>query len=130
MWEYRVRAVNNSGGGPWARAIVGVPARAPSAPDLTATALSSTEILLQWNIPLNNGSDIDGFEIQQWAPTGDNGGIWGTGNLLAADNNGDDNLSDEPGRTSYNVTGLSGGDTYYFRIRTLDTTGNMVPRMA
>ena len=49
-----------------------VPARAPSPPVLTATALNDTEILLEWNKPFDNGTDIDGYVVQRF----DNEGSW------------------------------------------------------
>ena len=53
-------------------------ARDPDAPALTASVLSATEVLLQWNIPASNGTPITGFDpSSQWDPEGGgNGGDW------------------------------------------------------
>ena len=76
VWEYRVRAVNGNGPGAWTEpddatgddtgGRVAVPARAPAAPELTATQIGPTEIRLEWTIPQSNGTMIDGFDIRQW----------------------------------------------------------------
>ena len=59
MYEYRVRAVNGNGEGPWsdtASVSLDVPARAPDAPVLTATVTGPKDILLEWTVPNSNGS--------------------------------------------------------------------------
>ena len=69
-YEYRVRAVNGNGDSGWSDAVasIDIDTRGPEAPVLTATAVGSTEIVLQWNVPETNGTVIDGYEIQQWNP--------------------------------------------------------------
>ena len=80
-WAYRVRAVNGQGEGDWSETDVEtVNARAPNAPELNATAQSSTEILLEWNEPTKNGSTITSYSIQQW--NNDSPGAWVTADLL------------------------------------------------
>ena len=70
VWVYRVRAVNSNGEGEWSAVyLADVPARAPSAPVLTATALSDEEVLLEWNVPSGNGTTIDGYDIRMWDST-------------------------------------------------------------
>ena len=122
MYEYRVRAVNGNGAGEWSSvsSLVNVPARAPDAPMLSATAVGTDEILLEWTIPQNNGTEITGFSIQQWDPDPDNdpvttAGAWGSDNLL--DNAASDHQNAE--LTLYTVAGLTGGTKYYFRIQAL-----------
>ena len=125
MYEYRVRAVNGHGAGAWSGDPSGtptraeVPARAPAAPMLTATALGMDEILLEWTIPQDNGTEIGGFSIQQWNPDGDGGvGAWDTTtNLL--DNL--DNDDEKPGLTLHTVMGLMAGIKHYYRIQALPT---------
>ncbi len=115
---YRVRAVNSSGAGGWsdASANVNVAARPPSKPELTATALGMDEIMLRWNIPEDNGTDITGFEIVQWNPDAADPAVWGTTNLLT------DGLESDATLTVFAVTGLEGGTKYYFRIRATAST--------
>ena len=68
-YVYRVRGVNAVGGGQWAVAkCSGRNDRAPDAPELTATVISTSEILLSWTKPNGNGTDIDGYEVRQWNP--------------------------------------------------------------
>ena len=59
-WRWRIFNPNG-----WYRRTRG----APDAPTLTATAVSASEILLEWNVPADNGTPILGFVIQQWDPT-------------------------------------------------------------
>ena len=95
-------------------------ARPADAPALTASVLSATEVLLQWNIPAGNGTTITGFDIRQWVPAvGDGDGDWGNDNLLEAVNSADSDAASD--RTHYTVDGLVGGTTYYFRIQALPT---------
>ena len=78
VWEYRVRAVNSIGAGEYTDpdsalddATVGRVAilpRPPSAPALTATAVNSTQIRLEWTEPQDNGTDIDGYAIERVGP--------------------------------------------------------------
>ena len=113
MWEYQVQAVNSSGGGAWARASVPVPARAPSPPVLTATALSDTEILLEWSKPIANGSNIDGYEVQMW-----DGDDFSNDNLLAG-------ITDTSETTAFTVSeDLTGGTEYFFIVRALTDTAD------
>ena len=81
--------------------------RAPDAPVLTATVISTSEILLSWTKPNGNGTDIDGYEVRQW-----NGETnFSTTDLLA---DGDD---DNANVTLLPVTGLTAGVKYYFIVR-------------
>ena len=110
MFEYRVRAVNSSGAGPWSdvSALVDVPARAPSAPMLTATAAGSDEILLEWTVPQKNGTEFTGYRIERWDPAAATP-AWDETTPVAT-----------PGAdaTVHSVTSLMAGTTYYYRIRT------------
>ena len=71
-YVYRVRAINSAGESPWtvpdAAAADSTVARDPDAPMLTASAVSESEIVLEWNKPNGNGSDVTDYEIQQWSP--------------------------------------------------------------
>ena len=113
-WSYRVAAVNSSGAGDWSDKLrVGTPPRAPAAPMLTATALSDTEILLEWNVPTSNGTTIDGYDVRRWNEDATN---WGT-DLLFDDPDvvGDD--TDSASTTALTVVRLVGGTEYFFAVR-------------
>ena len=117
-FSYRVRAVNGSGAGAWSdpAGTVTVPARVADAPVLTATAVGSDEIMLQWTIPGNNGTPIDpGFVINQWDPTA-TPPAWGSDNLLTVAGGSDTDMSADATLTVFIVDDLAAGTKYYFRI--------------
>lgn len=77
---------------------------APSTPSgLTATAVSATQINLSWN---DNSGIEDSYKIER-APA--SSGPWTEIATVGANS------------TSYANTGLSGGTTYYYRVRAFDT---------
>ena len=116
-WEYRVQAVNGNGGGVWlVFARIESPARGPDAPELTATTLGPRSIRLEWTVPGNNGSTIDGYNIQQLA---DDGMRWETEDLLA-------DATDSGDTTLLIVDELSPNTEYYFRIQAQSTIVNTV----
>ena len=41
----------------------------PADPELTATAVGTNEVLLEWTIPEGNGSNFEGYVIQRWDPS-------------------------------------------------------------
>jgi|GEM_PF-3308654 len=77
----------------------------PAAPsDLTATAVSSTEVDLAWT---DGSSDETGFQVQIEPP----GGSWSLVTTAPADS------------TTYRVTGLEAGTLYGFRVRAVNNGG-------
>ena len=119
--EYRVRAVNGSGAGEWSDELQHTVSNRPAAaPMLTATAVGDNEILLQWTIPEDNGTEIQGFEIQQWDDSNADADRheWGTANLLT----GGTSAGDDADLTVFGVTSLEAGKKYYFRIRASNGT--------
>ena len=124
-YVYRVRAVNAAGMSSWSDppAVGTTVNRDADAPMLTATAVGTGEILLEWNKPNGNGSTITGYEIQQWVPDTDDAAEtqtpgWDTTTDLLVDDtdqeNGDEDNADV---TLLTVDELDAGTTYYFRIR-------------
>ena len=91
--------------------ITAVYATIPTHPtNLTATAVSSSEIDLNWNMPASDGgSPITGYRIQE--STDDS--TWTT-------------IVKNTGNTStvYNDTGLSDNMTYYYRVFALNSVGS------
>ena len=110
-----------------------IPARAPEHPELTATIIGQN-VILTWDKPESNGSQIERYEIQFKKDDGDfgdgNDGVLpdGTGDADEDDvitlprrddpaEDGDDTLLDPV--TTYSHEGLDGGATYTYRIRTV-----------
>ena len=68
-YYYRVAAVNSQGTGPYSEyrsAPTSIVGTVPDTPTLTATATGPKTIRLDWNVPADNGTVINGFEIQKW----------------------------------------------------------------
>lgn len=89
----------------------------PSQPaSLTATALSGTAVALAWTVAPAGGSTILGYKIQRHTgssrPSQDGG--WVDLAQVAAN------------ATAYNVTGLSSGQTYLFRVAARNSFGTGV----
>ncbi len=79
----------------------------PAAPsNLTATAVSSSQINLAWT---DNSSNETGFKIERKAGSG---GTWSQIATVGA------------GVTSYQNTGLSASTTYYYRVRATNSAGD------
>ena len=69
-YYYVVQARNSVGTGPWSDYLeVSTIAGAPDAPKVTATALSSSSILVSWTVPDDNGEPITGYQVQRWDGT-------------------------------------------------------------
>ncbi len=58
----RVAALNAVGNGPSSTVVTSTPGAVPDAPTLSATA-SSTEVILTWTVPNNNGSAITDYDV-------------------------------------------------------------------
>ena len=87
---------------------------------LTATAVAADEILLEWNMPDDNGSNFTSYQIQRWDPTdgADEDGAWSDAIDITAPA-GD---PQPPPPTVYTDRGavdtpLAAGTTYSYRIR-------------
>ena len=93
------------------QSITAIYATIPTHPtNLTATAVSSSEIDLNWNTPSSDGgSPITGYRIQE--STDDS--TWTT----IVKNTGNTN-------TAYSDTGLSDNTTYYYRVFALNSVGS------
>ena len=82
-------------------------ATAPGAPSLTSATASSTDILLQWTPPSNNGgSAITGYKVYRGTSSGNE-------TLLTTTDNG----------TSYDDASVSPGNTYYYKVAAVNSAG-------
>ena len=104
---FRVRAFNGEGNSDWSNVahdttFANNPPAAPS--NLTATAVNDDKITLTWT---DNSSNEDQFNINQST----DGVTW----TLIKETN--------PDVTTFDVTGLAGNRTYYFRVKAMNTAG-------
>lgn len=84
----------------------------PSAPGtLNATAISETQINLSWTASTDNGSGVAGYKIER--------------SCVSCDPVVDFEQIDTTSNTSYqNNSGLTGGNTYIYRVRAYDNTNH------
>ena len=108
-YYYRIKAHNANGDSAYSNeANVTIPpcGTAPAAPsNLTAMAISSTEIKLTWS---DNSDNEDGFKIERKEP----GGTYALISTIPANS------------TSYNDQGLTANTIYYYRISAYNSYGN------
>ena len=131
-YYYRVRAVNATGEGSYSTPATqrDVPDREPEVPDLIASAAGTTQILLEWTAPADNGSVITHYDLQRWTETD---AATGAGNWTEA--------CETPGAecdlmdtaaiadgsappTLFLNMELDAGETYYYRVRALNSEGS------
>ncbi len=108
---YRVSAINSTGTGSPSRLATATTLDVPDEPtDLAATANGQTQIDLQWVGPRNDGgSPITGYQID----VSENGGA--TWSVLVENS--------RSTSTGYSHTGLSAGETRYYRVRAINEWG-------
>ena len=107
---FRVRATNGAGAGAWSDASTAAqPNAVPGKPNPpTVTVLSATSLRVSWDAPVNTGSAITGYTLQQ---SEDNGQSWSAVSGVSGTS------------TSKDVTGLTTGDSYVFRVQATNTAG-------
>ena len=108
-YYFRVTAVNRVGEGRPSNEVSAVPLTVPGAPTgLTATP-GNSQVTLSWAAPTSGGAAISGYLIYEGTSPRHETGKPVNGSLV----NG----------TSYTVTGLANGTTYYFRVTAVNTAG-------
>ncbi|WP_117000721.1 fibronectin type III domain-containing protein [Desertimonas flava] len=110
-YTVRVAMRTSHGVGAWSSATATVPRRpaAPSAPRLTATTLSPTEIRLDWRPPTStNGSDVVEYRYEISA---DDGATWSPG------------FGGDGSARSTVVAGLTDGTRYRIRVAARNSVG-------
>jgi fibronectin type 3 domain-containing protein len=105
-YYFKVTAVNKAGEGPMSSAASATPAAAITAPaspaGLTATS-GNGRVTLSWTAPASDGgAGISGYLIYQGTGPGGESGVPVNGTPVQA--------------TSYTLTGLTNGTTYYFKV--------------
>ena len=108
-YYYKVSAVNSDGEGARSNEASATPVTVPTAPqDLIANA-GNGNVVLTWSIPANNGgAAVTGYKVYRGTAPGGEGGtpIATLGNVL-----------------TYNNTGLTNGQTYYYKVSAVNSQG-------
>ena len=110
-YYFRVTAVNRAGEGQPSNEVQAVPVTVPGAPTgLTVTA-GNAQVTLSWTAPASDGgSQISGYVIYKGTSPGGETSTPVSGSLVTA--------------TSYTVTGLANGITYYFTVTAVNRIGD------
>ena len=108
-YYFWVTAVNRVGEGRPSNEVSAVPLTVPEAPTgLTATP-GDSRVTLSWAAPTSGGAAIDGYFIFEGTRPGGENRNPVNGSLVTT--------------TSYTVTGLTNGTTYYFRVIAVNAAG-------
>jgi len=109
-YNYRVAAINAVGTGTFSADVAVVAGNVPDQVQLTVTAQPNSIIELTWITPGSNGYALTGYAIERstdgtnWSP------------LTTAG----------PSTNNYTDSGLTNGDTYYYRITAINAIGNSI----
>ncbi len=105
-YSFKVTAVNKAGEGPTSGAASATPTAAttsPGPPNGLAASPADGKVTLSWTAPgSDGGAAISGYEVYRGTSPGGESGAPVNGSLV--------------GGTSYTVTGLTNGTTYYFTV--------------
>ncbi len=112
-YYFKVTAVNQAGEGPGAEASA-VPVTVPGAPAGLAAVPGNGQVTLSWAAPASDGgSPVTGYIIYQGTSPGGETGTPVNGSPVTV--------------TSYPVTGLTNGTTYYFTVVAVNAAGLSPP---
>ena len=110
-YDVQVRATNSAGSSDWSTSTTDTPTDvAPGKPATpTATVQSATSLRVNWMAPANTGSALTGYTLEQSADGGVN---WSTVSGVSGTS------------TSHDVTGLTPGTAYVFRVLATNAAGD------
>ena len=109
-YYFRVTAVNRVGEGQRSNEVKAIPVGVPGAPTGLTAAAGDGQVTLSWTAPGSGGAPISGYNVYQGtSPDGEAVTPVNRASLVTA--------------TSYKVTGLVNGSTYYFRVTAVNRVG-------
>ncbi len=113
-YYFTVKGMNSLGLGNASNEVPATPGTLPAPTGLTATA-GDTTVLLNWTAPLGNG--LLGYDVYDATSPGSEpyGSPVNGGTLISKT------------ATTYTVTGLANGATYYFTVEAVNANGNSAP---
>ena len=108
VYYYKVEAINSAGGesSQSNEASVTIPSTPPSAPQNFAAGGENTQVVLEWSTPNNGGSAITNYNIYKSTTSGTETLLTTVGNV-----------------NSYTDTGLTNGQTYYYKVSAVNSLG-------
>ncbi|MBL4595138.1 MAG: fibronectin type III domain-containing protein, partial [Robiginitomaculum sp.] len=112
-YTFQVKAVNTAGTSAASDTDTAKPATNPSSPTITTLTSGDTQIKVDWNTPSDGGEPITSYRLE-WSTVSD------FATTLGSETIGDD----ESLSTTFTVTGLLNGDTYYFRVFSTNVIGD------
>ncbi|MDD1756995.1 MAG: fibronectin type III domain-containing protein, partial [Methanomassiliicoccales archaeon] len=106
-YYYKVSALNSVGEGAQSAEASAVPVTVPSPPTLISSTPANAQVVLAWTAPSNNGgSSITNYKVYRGTSSGGETLLTTIGNLLS--------LTD---------TGLTNGQTYYYKVSAVNSVG-------
>ena len=106
-YYYTVRAVNGVGEGAMSNEASATPATVPTAPTLISAMPSNSQVVLTWTMPSSNGgSSITGYNVYRGTSSGGETLLATLGSVF-----------------TYTSTGLTNGQTYYYKVSALNSVG-------
>jgi predicted phage tail protein len=112
-YSFTVTAVNRAGEGPASGSVSATPSAAiskPGSPNGLTASPGNAQVTLSWTAPgSDGGAAIDGYQIYRGTSPGGESGAPVNGSLVHG--------------TSFTVTGLANGTTYYFKVAAVNKGG-------